>query len=93
MKGWLKTLGTLAVAWFVEWVLARWLVWQDVVTGLLVQRSLSTVLQVALLLALRVFLIFVAPAWLLWRVMSGVERRLAARVSAQSNSTVPDNTA
>ena len=93
MRGWLKALGTLAVAWFVEWVLARWLVWQDVVTGLLVQRSVSTVLQVTLLLGLRLFLILVAPAWLLWRVVSSVERALSARFSAQSNSTVPDKTA
>ena len=89
MKGWLKALGTVAVAWFVEWLLARWLVWQDAVTGLLVPRSLSTVSLVALLLVLRLFLIFVAPAWLLWRVVSAVERRF----SAQSNSTVPDKIA
>ena len=92
MRGWLKALATIAVAWSVEWLLARWLVWQDVVTGLLVQRSLSTILQVALLLGLRLFLIWVAPAWLLWRVVSSVERRLSARFSAQSNSTVPDKT-
>ena len=84
MKGWLKTLGTVAVVWFVEWVLARWLVWRDVIDSLLAQRSISVACALALLLALRLFLIFAVPAWLLWRVVSAVERRLNARFTKSS---------
>ena len=90
MKGWLKVLVTLAVAWLGEWLLAGYLVGRDVIALLLVQRSLSALLLVALLLGLRLFLILVAPAWFLWRIVSWAERRVTARLSAQSNSTVPD---
>jgi hypothetical protein len=89
MRGWLKTLALVAAAWLAQVRLADWLILHDAVALLLVQRSPLVVLLVVLLLLARFFLMFVAPAWALWRIVSWAERRITGRF-AQSNSTVPD---
>ncbi len=81
MKGWLKALVTVAVAWLAHAGLAGYLAEHDVVAALLVHRGVSAVLLIALLILLRLFLILVAPAWLLYRV------------ATQISSTVPDKMA
>jgi hypothetical protein len=72
--------------------LARYLAQHDVVAALLVERDPSAGALVAVVIALRLFLILLAPGWLLWLVVSRAERRFR-KSAAQSSSTVPDKMA
>ena len=79
-------------AWLLQAGLAGYLSRHDVIAALLVQRDTTAAIIVASVLVLRLFLLLLAPGWLLWLVVAGVESRLRTR-SVQSSSTVPDKTA
>ena len=65
MKRVLVVVGMCALSWLTHFGLARALAERDIIAALL-RQELGAVLLVALVLGLRLFLILVAPGWLLW---------------------------
>lgn len=75
------TLASCATAWIGSVVLGHWLAEHDLIAVALLRRDALTAMPLLVIVALRLFTIWVAPTWLCWSFSAWLMRRRASRGS------------